>query len=249
MNIDFGNRLKKELKKNNITQKEATELLNLSKNAIGNYVKGRVPTAEILYKLSNLFNVSMEYLLTGEENTSTYKENSQYNKLVYTDEIIYLLEDYFLINENNESLKNKLIEHIQDTYQLQVKQDFNQLSLFNLNIENISKEKNIGKSLFEIFEDIKTKLPKEYDRKLIDRVENKIIPLFKDINIESNISNDNINEDETKMLELYRKLTPRNQIKLEAVAEEYIREKGYNEKATSSISSTGDNSSNRGGIA
>ncbi len=67
MNQGFGLRLKKSIKKAGYTQKEVVEKLNLSKNSITNYVNGRIPKAEILQDLANICNVSMEWLLTGEE--------------------------------------------------------------------------------------------------------------------------------------------------------------------------------------
>jgi len=67
LSVEFGDRLKQALKKAGYTQAKATETLELSKNAITNYVAGRIPEAAILNKLSKLCNVSMEWLLTGEE--------------------------------------------------------------------------------------------------------------------------------------------------------------------------------------
>ncbi|WP_341301539.1 helix-turn-helix domain-containing protein [Lysinibacillus sp. FSL H8-0500] len=78
MTNNFGERLKMALKAAGYTQKKATEELELSKNAITNYVAGRIPDAQILYKLAQLCSVSMEWLLTGEDHPShsTEKENS-----------------------------------------------------------------------------------------------------------------------------------------------------------------------------
>ncbi len=67
MTDNFGERLKLALKRAGYSQKKATEELQLSKNAITNYVAGRIPDAQILYKLAKLCSVSMEWLLTGEE--------------------------------------------------------------------------------------------------------------------------------------------------------------------------------------
>lgn len=67
MEHKFGERLKVALKKAGYSQKSATEKLGLSKNALTNYVAGRIPEALILYNLSQLCSVSMEWLLTGKE--------------------------------------------------------------------------------------------------------------------------------------------------------------------------------------
>ncbi|WP_027625560.1 helix-turn-helix domain-containing protein [Clostridium lundense] len=63
----FGERLKLALKSAGYTQKKITEDLNLSKNAITNYVNGRIPDAKILYNLSKKLGVTMEWLIDGEE--------------------------------------------------------------------------------------------------------------------------------------------------------------------------------------
>lgn len=76
MSNNFGERLKMSLKQSGYTQKAATEELELSKNAITNYVGGRIPDALILYKLAKLCSVSMEWLLTGENSEYTIEETS-----------------------------------------------------------------------------------------------------------------------------------------------------------------------------
>lgn len=90
MSEEFGERLKKCLKEAGYTQLKATEELQLSKNAILNYTKGRIPEANILHALSKLCNVSMEYLLTGKSN---------FDKL--TEKEINLLEKYNLLDHEN----------------------------------------------------------------------------------------------------------------------------------------------------
>lgn len=64
---NFEMRLRDSLKNAGYSITRATEELGLSKNAITNYMRGRIPTGEILYKLSQLCGVSMEFLLTGKE--------------------------------------------------------------------------------------------------------------------------------------------------------------------------------------
>lgn len=67
--IEFGKRFSGLLESKNITNTKLTELAGLSKNNIGNYKNGQIPNASILYKLSQLLGVSMEYLLAGKEAT------------------------------------------------------------------------------------------------------------------------------------------------------------------------------------
>ncbi|UQZ83291.1 HTH-type transcriptional regulator ImmR [Paenibacillus konkukensis] len=59
--------MKEALKRAGHTQNSAREVLGLSKNAVNNYARGRIPDATILLRLSQLCGVSMEWLLTGVE--------------------------------------------------------------------------------------------------------------------------------------------------------------------------------------
>lgn len=64
---EFGIRFTKILDKSKITNTEVTKIAEISKNNIGNYKNGQIPNATTLYKLSQIFGISMEYLLTGKE--------------------------------------------------------------------------------------------------------------------------------------------------------------------------------------
>ncbi|WP_113673876.1 helix-turn-helix domain-containing protein [Vallitalea guaymasensis] len=82
----FGERLKECLKNAGYTNKMAIEELGLSQNAITNYIKGRLPKTQILYQLSHICDVSIEYLLTGNDTNMQLDEQTKlllkfYNKL------------------------------------------------------------------------------------------------------------------------------------------------------------------------
>lgn len=63
-----GERIAKKLDENGMIQADACRITGISKNAMSNYINGkRVPTPEILIKLSNLLDVSIDWLLTGKE--------------------------------------------------------------------------------------------------------------------------------------------------------------------------------------
>lgn len=52
----------------NLTQKQLSEMLDLSKNTVCEYEKGRAePSIETLLKLSGIFGVSVDYLLGRED--------------------------------------------------------------------------------------------------------------------------------------------------------------------------------------
>lgn len=63
---EFGIRFTKILENSKITNTEVTKLAQISKNNIGNYKNGQIPNATTLYKLSQIFGISMEYLLVGK---------------------------------------------------------------------------------------------------------------------------------------------------------------------------------------
>ncbi|MDW5298730.1 MAG: helix-turn-helix domain-containing protein [Sedimentibacter sp.] len=99
MNEDFGTRLKRCLKDAGYTQVKATETLQLSKNAILNYTKGRIPEANILYELAKICNLSMEYLLTGKEELTNLTEDE-----------LNLLSKYNLLNDKNKGKVENFID-------------------------------------------------------------------------------------------------------------------------------------------
>ncbi len=73
----FGERLNTAMKIKGITNSQITEELGLSKNAIGNYKNNNLPRADILYAISQKIGVSMEWLLTGKENTADLTTDEQ----------------------------------------------------------------------------------------------------------------------------------------------------------------------------
>lgn len=62
----FSQRLKQLMTQSGFSQEELADFLDISQPSVSNYLSGRIPPAEILYKMSRLFGVSMEFLLTGE---------------------------------------------------------------------------------------------------------------------------------------------------------------------------------------
>jgi transcriptional regulator with XRE-family HTH domain len=59
----FGTRLKELLVEAGLTQKELADRLNFDKSAVSNYVRGRVPSPDILKCLAGIFGVTVDYLL------------------------------------------------------------------------------------------------------------------------------------------------------------------------------------------
>lgn len=73
----FGARLKLAIKDSEYTQKQLSEKLRINQDTMTNYVKGTIPRADILYNICEHINVSVNYLLTGEN------ENSNSDKVTY----------------------------------------------------------------------------------------------------------------------------------------------------------------------
>ncbi len=59
----FANKLKLLREGKGMTKKEVAIAVGVHPSSIGNLEKGTIPQADLLYKLSKLFNVSMEYLI------------------------------------------------------------------------------------------------------------------------------------------------------------------------------------------
>lgn len=74
----IGLRIKYELLERNMKQKELSELTGLNQNTISNYLSGnRIPDTLSVYKISKALNVSMEYILTGNETTTYFPVNEE----------------------------------------------------------------------------------------------------------------------------------------------------------------------------
>ena len=74
---EFGKRLTECMKISGYTNTKLTEELNVSKNAVGNYKKGQIPNASILYNISQLLGTTVEYLLTGKKTNETISEEEK----------------------------------------------------------------------------------------------------------------------------------------------------------------------------
>lgn len=76
-NYEFGKRLSNLMEQKKISNNYITEKAEISKNNVGNYKNGQIPNATILYKLSQILGVTMEYLLTGKESENLTPEEQR----------------------------------------------------------------------------------------------------------------------------------------------------------------------------
>lgn len=68
--LTTGQRLKSYRKQYGLSRDELSELIHCHPTAIHYWEEDkRIPRSDLLYRLSVLYNVSMEYLLTGKETT------------------------------------------------------------------------------------------------------------------------------------------------------------------------------------
>lgn len=75
-NLDFGDRFKKIRIENNLTQKQISEKLNVSRQAVSNWENNRnLPDIEMLITIANKFNLSLDELIFkgSDKNNMTKK--------------------------------------------------------------------------------------------------------------------------------------------------------------------------------
>lgn len=97
----FGERLRDAIKLANTTQKDLADKIGVTKTAVNNYVGGRIPDATILYKICKSLNISMEWLLDGEDQKQT--------NVVFDKEEFDLITLY---NKCDENQKEDVLEKI-----------------------------------------------------------------------------------------------------------------------------------------
>lgn len=83
----FGTKLRKLRKENELTQQQLADKLNVTKGTVSAYeTNAKYPSIEVLIKITNVFNISADYLL-GLSETSKF-ENSK-----LTDEQNFLITE------------------------------------------------------------------------------------------------------------------------------------------------------------
>ena len=65
--MSFGSRIKEFRKVFNLSQQELAKKLNMQPQALARYEKDKVkPSIELAQKLTNMFNINLNWLLTGK---------------------------------------------------------------------------------------------------------------------------------------------------------------------------------------
>ena len=159
MSNKFAKQLKNLRNTKGYTQKELSKILGIKQTTISNYEKGlRFPDADKLRKISNLFNVSIDYLLGEEEKKAeNNNDNIILHKEGYKEFLQYLLKGY----------KNKARDLIRSMYNSGVDMEwiyFNVLektlkevgSLWETGEIDVWNEHYISENILDIMREIKS---------------------------------------------------------------------------------------------
>ena len=73
-NNSVGKRIAQLRKQNGWSQMDLAKKINVSDKAVSKWENGGMPSVDLLPRLSKIFNVSIDYLLLGEDNSNSAKE-------------------------------------------------------------------------------------------------------------------------------------------------------------------------------
>jgi len=107
--MSFKENFKSELTYQDMQVKELADITGISRYTLGNYlsVRERIPTADVAVKIASALGVSVEYLVTGEENiTEKSSIGPEIRGLVQNYKFL-CKDDRKLINAITQLLKNK----------------------------------------------------------------------------------------------------------------------------------------------
>lgn len=112
-NIEIGNRLRKLLEINNMTQAELAKKMDTTTATLSRYVTGkRQPKGEIVAKMAYLLNTTSDYILTGNEDNKVIKIENKTNEIVLSKNEQILLDDYRLLNTDGQKEANKRVKEL-----------------------------------------------------------------------------------------------------------------------------------------
>jgi transcriptional regulator with XRE-family HTH domain len=102
--MGFRENLKSELAYKGMLVKELAALSGISRHTLDNYlnVRGHIPSADIAVKIARALDVSVEYLVTGEESPREKAPQSRENH--------HLIESIKLLNDNDRQLIHGIIQ-------------------------------------------------------------------------------------------------------------------------------------------
>ena len=80
---NFGDRFKEQRQKKGLTQQELADIFHINRSSISRYEKNQqVPEVQLLQKICDFFEVSIDYLVNGDtnENNSSQIKNTLFGK-------------------------------------------------------------------------------------------------------------------------------------------------------------------------
>jgi transcriptional regulator with XRE-family HTH domain len=108
--MDFSERLSILIKNQGITAKSLAVKLNIGATAISDWKRGKSsPSPQVLIGISQIFNVSIDYLLTGIE----VEKNSRFEESDYTLEDQHIIKLY---HDCPDDVKKEILEYIEFKY-------------------------------------------------------------------------------------------------------------------------------------
>lgn len=109
--MDFNSRLKEEIELSNLRYKELAEKSGVPERALYNYVASKnpsMPPVDVAVKIANVLGVTVEYLVTGKEESETNNETN------IKKETITLLKNFLTLSEHDRKMLIGFIKVIKD---------------------------------------------------------------------------------------------------------------------------------------
>lgn len=140
MDSHWNERLKESRKKRNITLEQLSSLINVSKQSLIQYEKGKIyPSLDVFYDICKRCNVSPMYIINGNAGDIFYEKSLQdevltLSLLLHSHKIAYDLENGIIKIINEE-----LLERLNDAIWCLNELDINKISDLELFISAIKK--------------------------------------------------------------------------------------------------------------
>jgi len=89
-NKEIAFRISQIMQQAGFTQKTLADYLGISQPAVSQYLRGRIPPADILYQLAQLGQTTMEWVLTGQKGTPLLQGKVRERPATYGGQIILM---------------------------------------------------------------------------------------------------------------------------------------------------------------
>jgi len=107
---DFGNKIKLLRKKNNMTQYDLANKLNVTRQAISNWERGQTtPDIDTIDKISKLFAITIDQMITGEERVIEKQYDRKLTKILYIASVFIVILNVILQQFILHQMKSNII--------------------------------------------------------------------------------------------------------------------------------------------